>query len=66
MAANFQPHMGGAAPMMPQQQPQQQRPMPPNQVQHHIFQALSNQPAAVSGWQVGMIVQERLGLVLSM
>ena len=70
MAANFQQqqHMGGVGQMMPQQQ-QQQRPAqgnPSSSIQQLIYQTLKVQTGQLSGWQVNVLIPERMGLVFNM
>jgi hypothetical protein len=67
MAANFQQHMGGAGPMMPQQQPQ--RPSGTTftgQIQQHIYQTLAAQTGQLTGWQAEVSIQERMALVFNL
>jgi hypothetical protein len=80
MAANFQ-HMGGPGQMMPQQQQQrqqqqqqqQQQPQRPQQggtasthIQALIFQTLQAQTGPLTGWQAGVLPNERMGLIFNM
>jgi hypothetical protein len=69
MAANFQ-HMGGPGQMMPQQQRQQQQQQRPQtgattQIQSLIFNTLNAQTGPLTGWQAGVLPNERMGLIFN-
>jgi hypothetical protein len=69
MAANFQQHMGGPSQMMPQQQQQQrqnQNGPAAIQIQSIIFNTLNAQTGPLSGWQAGVLIQERISLIFNM
>jgi hypothetical protein len=77
MAANYQQQMGMGGPgqMMQQrqQQQQQQQQRPPQaqnnasgQIQQLIFQTLNQQTGPLSGWQAGVPIQERMGLIFNL
>jgi len=75
MAANFQQHMGGPGQMMQQRQQQQQQqqqqqhqPQASNassQIQQMIFNTLNAQTGPLSGWQAGVLINERMGLIFN-
>lgn len=77
MAANFQ-QMGGPGQMIPQQQQQQrqqqgqqQRPNqnasgPTAHIQQIIFQSINTNTGPLTGWQAGVLVQERISLIFNM
>jgi hypothetical protein len=75
MAANFQQHMGGPGQMMQQRQQQQQQRQPqgpnatgPNatgQIQQLIFNTLNSQTGPLSGWQAGVLINERMSLIFN-
>ncbi|RQM07203.1 hypothetical protein DH86_00000897, partial [Scytalidium sp. 3C] len=60
MAANF-PHMGGQ--MMPNQQQRPPQNGAPTQINQLIFQTLSAQTGPLTGWQAGVLIQERISLI---
>jgi hypothetical protein len=73
MAANFQQHMGGPGQMMQQRQPQQQQQRQPQgqnnatgQIQQLIYNTLNSQTGPLSGWQAGVLINERIGLIFNM
>lgn len=70
MAANFQQHMGGSAPMMSQPKPQQQRAPQASpqaaQIQQFIYNALNSQSAIMAGWQISVQINERIALIFNM
>jgi len=76
MATNFQ-QMGVAGQMMPQQQQQRQQqgqqPRPnqnnngaASQIQQMIFQSLSHNTGQLTGWQAGVLIQERISLIFNL
>ncbi|KAH8815602.1 hypothetical protein F5884DRAFT_183886 [Xylogone sp. PMI_703] len=60
MAANFQ-HMGGQ--MMPNQQQRPPQNGAPTQINQLIFQTLNAQTGPLTGWQAGVLIQERISLI---
>lgn len=64
--------MGGPGQMMQQRQQQQQQqqhqPQAPNatsQIQQLIFNTLNAQTGPLSGWQAGVLINERMGLIFN-
>ncbi|CCU80354.1 hypothetical protein BGHDH14_bgh01920 [Blumeria hordei DH14] len=62
MEANFQQHMSVPGQLTPQQQQANSQAV---QIQQCIYSALQSQPAVLSGWQVSLLINERLGLIFN-
>ncbi len=59
--------------MMQQRQPQQQQQRQPQgqnnatgQIQQLIYNTLNSQTGPLSGWQAGVLINERIGLIFNM
>ncbi|CAD6500802.1 BgTH12-06508 [Blumeria graminis f. sp. triticale] len=62
METNFQQHMSVPGQLTPQQQQANSQAV---QIQQCIYSALQSQPAVLSGWQVSLLINERLGLIFN-
>jgi hypothetical protein len=67
-AAGRQPEKYGARgpPTFNIRQQQQQQQVPTEQIQQLIFNTLNQQTGPLSGWQAGVLVQQRIGLIFNL